>query len=391
MILAEYIWLDEEQVMRSKTKMIPIPINQKFELNSSNFRQIFPMWKYDSNSNSSIQKEILLKPCSVYKDPFRMHLDNENTKAFLILCEIYIRNDTPHQNNSRSKALKRFKENPDFDPFFCLKQDFFISRGGNPIGINDNTLATCNPKYGVGSDDIYGRALVEEGLFHFIYAGLNVIGYNSQEAPSKWRYKVYGKSIDVCDQLIILRYILSRILENSGYTMDLKQKEIEQNKEWGKTKCVVTISTLAMRERDGINAIEEAADKLRCNHKIHMKNYGYCEPYENFNEKSIKIPYIVSKNKMGYLEDLRPQANCDPYNVTSLIFETISKPKENMFEETSFIPPHISPSSISDTFSDLKGILKKKENLNEDKPECEEVYTEPEPEPESNTESNENN
>ena len=145
-----------------------------------------------------------------------------------------------------------------------------------------------------------------------------------------------------------------------------------------------------MRERDGLNIIEEACNKLRNNHKIHMKNYGYSEPYDEFNEKSIKIPYIVSKNRMGYLEDLRPQADCDPYNVTSLIFETISGPVNNMFEETSFVPPHISPSNISD----IKGILKKKkENLNGDTPGCEEVYTEPEPEPHpvSNNETNENN
>ena len=61
-----------------------------------------------------------------------MHLDNESTKSFLVLCEIYVRNDTPHPVNSRSKALKRFKENPDFDPYFCLKQEFFISRDGSP-------------------------------------------------------------------------------------------------------------------------------------------------------------------------------------------------------------------------------------------------------------------
>ena len=51
------------------------------------------------------------------------------------------------------------------------------------LGITENTNNTGNSKYGVGADS-FGRALVEEGLFNFIYSGLNVIGYNSEEAPS---------------------------------------------------------------------------------------------------------------------------------------------------------------------------------------------------------------
>lgn len=37
---------------------------------------------------------------------------------------------------------------------------------------------------------------------------------------------------------------------------------------------------------------------------------------------SIRIPNDVLNNKKGYFEDRRPAANCDPYLVTSKIFET---------------------------------------------------------------------
>ena len=38
---------------------------------------------------------------------------------------------------------------------------------------------------------------------------------------------------------------------------------------------------------------------------------------------SIRIPWQVSKDGKGYLEDRRPSANCDPYRVCHKIMETI--------------------------------------------------------------------
>jgi glutamine synthetase len=38
---------------------------------------------------------------------------------------------------------------------------------------------------------------------------------------------------------------------------------------------------------------------------------------------SIRIPWSVARDKKGYAEDRRPNANCDPYVVTRLITETV--------------------------------------------------------------------
>ena len=37
---------------------------------------------------------------------------------------------------------------------------------------------------------------------------------------------------------------------------------------------------------------------------------------------SVRIPWQVEKDGKGYLEDRRPNANCDPYIVTRLIVGT---------------------------------------------------------------------
>jgi len=38
---------------------------------------------------------------------------------------------------------------------------------------------------------------------------------------------------------------------------------------------------------------------------------------------SIRIPWQVAKNKKGYIEDRRPNANMDPYVVSALLVETV--------------------------------------------------------------------
>jgi glutamine synthetase len=38
----------------------------------------------------------------------------------------------------------------------------------------------------------------------------------------------------------------------------------------------------------------------------------------------VRIPWQVAKDKKGYIEDRRPNANMDPYVVTRLIIETVA-------------------------------------------------------------------
>ena len=38
---------------------------------------------------------------------------------------------------------------------------------------------------------------------------------------------------------------------------------------------------------------------------------------------SVRIPWQVARDQKGYIEDRRPNANCDPYIVTRLIIDTV--------------------------------------------------------------------
>ena len=84
----------------------------------------------------------------------------------------------------------------------------------------------------------------------------------------------------------------------------------------------------------------DAAEALKKKHDLHIKNYGYAieerltglhetASYKEFTYgvsdrgASVRIPWQVAKDKKGYIEDRRPNANMDPYVVTHLITDTV--------------------------------------------------------------------
>ena len=96
----------------------------------------------------------------------------------------------------------------------------------------------------------------------------------------------------------------------------------------------------------------DAAEALRKRHDLHIANYGFgieerltglheTASYKEFTfgvshrGASVRIPWQVAKDKKGYIEDRRPNANMDPYVVSRLILETVcgaatagSKPRQ---------------------------------------------------------------
>ena len=95
-----------------------------------------------------------------------------------------------------------------------------------------------------------------------------------------------------------------------------------------------------MREDGGLKVIEEACDKLGKRAMLHIENYGAgiedrltgaheTQSWEQFSwgvsdrGASIRIPWQVNVDGKGYLEDRRPNANCDPYVVCRLMIESV--------------------------------------------------------------------
>jgi glutamine synthetase len=94
--------------------------------------------------------------------------------------------------------------------------------------------------------------------------------------------------------------------------------------------------------RESYEPCVEAAEALGRRAELHIANYGdrieerltglhetarYDEYFYGVSDRgaSVRIPWQVEKDRKGYIEDRRPNANCDPYVVTRLIIETIKE------------------------------------------------------------------
>ena len=92
--------------------------------------------------------------------------------------------------------------------------------------------------------------------------------------------------------------------------------------------------------REGYDAIITACESLGKRLEEHVAVYGAgieerltglheTAPWTEYSYgvsdrgASVRIPWQVEVDKKGYIEDRRPNANCDPYATTHVIIETI--------------------------------------------------------------------
>ena len=330
--LAEYIWIGGNNELRSKCRV----------MNECDKDSIYsyPDWNYDGSSTGQAigsDSEVIMKPRAVFKCPFRKG-DNR-----MILCDTYLPNGEPHITNHRAGAVEIFDKKPDEEPWFGLEQEYFLVdfRTGKPLGC-EYSIPAQGPFYcGVGGGNALGRDIVEDHLEKCLYAGLRMSGINTEVAPAQWEFQI-GPSlgIEAGDHLWVARYILNRVSEKYGVRVDLTPKLI---KEINGSGCHANFSTKGMREgtaeKTGLELIDEAIMKLSKKHLEHMMVYGEgnkermtghheTASYDEFSfgranrGKSVRIGNDTISNNRGYFEDRRPASNCDPYLVTSIIFDT---------------------------------------------------------------------
>ena len=335
-IKAEYIWIDGHMPtskLRSKTKILDKKINDVSEL---------PDWGFDGSSTQQAEgfdSDCLLKPVYFVLDPLRGGDD------ILVMCEVFNADGTVHKSNSRAALRELSEKFSDEECWFGIEQEYTFFDGIKPLGWPDNGFPAPQGGYycGVGSDEVYGRDIVEDHLEACLEAGLEISGINAEVMPGQWEFQVGPVGpLEVSDQLWIARWLLYRIGEDYGVSATLDPKPVKGD--WNGAGAHTNFSTKSMREKGGIKVIEEACEKLSKKHREHIAVYGSSNEerltglhetcsIEDFRYgvsdrgASIRIPMGTSNDGYGYLEDRRPSANMDPYQVCFALIDTICEKK----------------------------------------------------------------
>lgn len=335
--IVEYIWIDgttPTSHLRSKTRVIPEI--QDLQVNP----EMFPAWSFDGSSTNqadSDRSDCILRPVFVKRDPVR------GRNAYLVLCEVFSSDGTPHPTNKRA-VLRHLLDDggTELKALFGLEQEYTLFQGSSPLGFpSERRFPPAQGPYycGVGADEVYGRSMVEEHLRACLEARLCVSGINAEVMPGQWEFQIGPLGpLDVGDHIWLARWLLYRIGENHGITAILDAKPVPGD--WNGAGMHANFSTEAMRApTGGREAIEmwcQTAEKHVPEHLaaygdgIEMRLTGKHETcrWDQFRwgvsdrTASIRIPLQAEIEGRGYLEDRRPNACADPYRIAEVMIRT---------------------------------------------------------------------
>ena len=330
-IRLEYIWMDGHaptQKLRSKTKVLEGPIKSIKDL---------PDWGFDGSSTNQAEgnnSDCLLKPVYKVPDPIRGGDD------LLVMGEVMNAARTVHDSNTRAHLREISEKYESEKAWFGIEQEYTLFDGRNPLGWPEGGYpAPQGPFYcGVGADEVYGRDIVEEHLQLCMDAGLEISGINAEVMPGQWEYQIGPLGpLESGDQMWLSRWLLYRIAEDYGVSATLHPKPVKGD--WNGAGAHTNFSTKSMRSPGGIKVIEAACEKLAKKHDEHIAVYGAHNEerltglHETCSIKefrygvsdrgaSIRIPMQTANEGHGYLEDRRPSANMDPYQVCAILVKT---------------------------------------------------------------------
>jgi glutamine synthetase len=338
-----YIWIDgatPTQAVRSKTKILK-------HLGKPFAPKDLPQWNFDGSSTnqaSGHDSDLTLQPVCVVNDPIA------GEGHYLALCEVLNPDGTPHPSNKRARLVQLMEHGGNaYDPWLGFEQEYTLFKGQQPLGWPDRGYpAPQGPFYcGVGSDEVFGRYLVDRHAQACIDAGIMIYGINAEVMPGQWEFQIGYRDIEsekadpitVCDHLWLARWLLYRLGEDYDINARLHPKPVKGD--WNGAGKHTNFSTRETRDpKTGMDAINKAIKALEGRHKEHIAVYGsdlelrLTGKHETASihefiagvgnrGASVRIPRPVAKKGYGYLEDRRPGANANPYEVAAILVETI--------------------------------------------------------------------
>lgn len=316
--IIDYIWLDSERNLRTKKRILYLDNSIGEYFNS------VPEWNYDGSSTgqASIEgnTEIILKPI------FTSTNENE-PRTIIALCDIFDINGNPLSHRKAAEEYFTREEVLKEEPWFGLEQEFFLIPKSN-FSENYFTEISNKNEYCSTNRNYTERCIINNFITLCHNFNITLSGVNSEVSPHQWEFQLFGKGLNVCDQLYISRFILETIAEQYQYIVSYSPKI---NSNVSGSGCHVNFSTNSTRtENTGYDLIKQYIKRFE---EKHMKLIDCCSEknkerlsgkfetakWDKFTwgvgtrNTSIRVPNDTFKNKCGYLEDRRPGSDIDPY------------------------------------------------------------------------------
>ena len=363
--ILEYVWVDAGGGLRSKTRVAKLEESISCVITDPGRWE----WSFDGSSTgqaTGTDSDVLIRPVALYLNPFYKGMNSAMVQAWLVLCDCYNKDGTPHATNARVRCAQTETACAAEKPLFGIEQEYILFERTKEVPYQWDSQ--CNPGCGgqgpyycsVGGDRCFGRKIADQHLHACLYAGIEICGTNAEVTASQWEFQVGPlTALQVSDQLWMARYILHRITEEHGCCATFHPKPMRTwNGSGGHTNFSTATMRMsestdatreairstdatreAIRSTDAMDAIKTACIKLQANHAEHMAVYGEdnaarmtglhetssmheCTWGVSDRGRSIRIPRHVANQGHGYLEDRRPAANLDPYLVTERIMRT---------------------------------------------------------------------
>ena len=322
----EYVWLDgytPEPSLRSKVKIDNDAVT----------------WSFDGSSTQQAEggsSDCILNPVNEYFMLDRIRPDATRARgttdmsATYIMCEVLDADDKPHVSNTRN-AIKNISD----EWWFGFEQEYFMYKEGRPLGWPESGEPRAQGDYycGVGEGNVVGREIVDRHTEACMNAEIGIAGTNAEVALGQWEFQVLGKGVKAGDDLWMARYILIKIAEWHGVSINLHPKPLGQT-DWNGSGMHTNFSNYRMRTNSSKEYMESLCERLGEAHAEGIKEYGSdndqrltglheTQSIDQFSYgvsdrgASIRIPVVTAKDTHwnGYLEDRRPASNADPYRI----------------------------------------------------------------------------
>jgi len=328
----EYVWLDgykPEPNLRSKIKVMDL-------VSSPNFIKLsdIPTWSFDGSSTQQAEgrfSDLVLKPVKLYYHS----IIKEQIPTIYVLCEVMYPDGNAHETNKRNRLTN------DKDFWVGFEQEYFLRSkyNGKIAGMDKENIEEQGRYYcGVGMSE--GRSLVEKHLDTCLSLGIDINGVNAEVAIGQWEFQVFAKgNVDACDDLWMSRYILAKLAETYGYTIEYHPKPLGKS-DWNGSGLHTNFSNKTMREEGDEQYYKDIFQQFEYAVHNHMSDYGSdnhlrltgkheTQAYDKFSwgvadrGASLRISPSTAKTWKGYIEDRRPSSNANPYLIIYQIMTTI--------------------------------------------------------------------